>query len=249
MYCLRRNSMLLIVFHLYLTSSLCLFNGSLHRICHRIRVHDHMTLCISCSSTDRLDQRCLRTKESFLVCIENRNKCDLRNIQPFSQKVDSHKNIEHIHTHIADDLCPLQGIDIRMKVFHPDSKFSHIIRKILCHTLRQRCDQHLIFLRNLFIHFANKIVYLPFHRTYFHLRIKKSCRTDYLLCPQKFIAFLILSRRSRDKQHLIDLTFKFFKIQRSVIQRRRKPKPIVHQSLLAGAVPRIHSPNLRNCLM
>ena len=61
--------------------------------------------------------------------------------------------------------------------------------------------------------------------------------------------FLILSRCRRHEQYLIDLTFKFFKTKRTVIQRRRQPKSIVHQRSLSGLISVVHTANLRNCLM
>ena len=44
-----------------------------------------------------------RTKESFLIRIQNGHQSDLRNIQTLSQQVDTYQHIEHIQTHIPDD--------------------------------------------------------------------------------------------------------------------------------------------------
>ena len=61
--------------------------------------------------------------------------------------------------------------------------------------------------------------------------------------------FLILSRCRRHEQYLINLTFKFFETEWTVIQRRRQPKSIVHQRSLSGLISVVHTANLRNCLM
>ena len=71
-----------------------------------------MAFAVTGSTADSLYQGCLRTKEAFLICIQDRYQCDLRNIQSLSQKVDSDQHIKHIQAHIADDLCTLQSVNI-----------------------------------------------------------------------------------------------------------------------------------------
>ena len=44
--------------------------------------------------TDRLDQRALRAQKALLVRIQDRHQGDLRNIEPFAQKIDPHQDIE-----------------------------------------------------------------------------------------------------------------------------------------------------------
>ena len=71
-----------------------------------------MAFAVPGSTADSLYQGCFRTKEAFLICIQDRYQCNLRNIQPFSQKVNSNQHIKHIQSHIADDLCTLQSVNI-----------------------------------------------------------------------------------------------------------------------------------------
>ena len=241
--------MFFIIFHLNLTAAPRLINSHLHRVRNRVRIHDNMPFCISRGTPDRLDQGCLRTQEAFFVRIKDRHKCDLRDIKSLTEKVDPDKHIKYIQTHIADNLCTFQCIHIRMQIFHPDAHFSHIIRKILCHTLCQCCNKNFIFLGDLFVDLADQIIDLSLDRTYRHLRIKKSCRPDHLLCPQEFVFFLIRSRRSRYKQDLINLTLKFFKIQGTVILRRRQTEPVIHQRTLSRLVAVVHASDLRDRLV
>ena len=97
----------------------------------------------------------------------------------------------------------------------------------------------------LFPNLRNQIVDLSLYRANIDFRIKQSGRTDNLLRPKQLMLFFIRSRRRRNEHHLIDPLFKFFKIQRSVIQRRRQTEAIIHKCLLPGAVTRIHTANLR----
>ena len=100
----------------------------------------------------------------------------------------------------------------------------------------------------LFPNLRNQIVDLSLYRTNVDFRIKQSGRTDNLLRPKQLMLFFIRSRR-RNEHHLIDPLFKFFKIQRSVIQRRRQTEAIIYKCLLPGTVTRIHTSNLRDCHM
>ena len=155
-----------------------------HGIRHIVRIHDHMTFTVSCGTSDGLDQRCLRPQESFLVRIQDRNQRDFRNIQSFSQQVDSHQHIKHIQTHIADDLRSFQGINIRVKISDTNSHFLHVIRQIFRHSLGQGCHQHFMMILYFLSHFGKQIIDLPFHRTDIHLRIQKTGRTNDLLRSQ-----------------------------------------------------------------
>ena len=208
-----------------------------------------MSFCITRCTTDCLNQRSLRTKESFFIRIKNCNKSNFRNIKSFSQEVDSNQHIKHIQTHISNNLCTLKRINIRMKIFYTDSYFTHIICQIFCHALCQRCDKDFILLTDLFVHFTDQIINLSFYRSHFNFRIQKSCRTDYLFCSKKFMILLIFSRCRRYKHHLIDLTFKLIKVKWTVILRRWQAESIIYQCLLSRLVSVIHSTNLRDCLM
>ena len=83
--------------------------------------------------------------------------------------------------------------------------------------MRLVSDQHLVAGGHLFTHLTHQVIDLAFHRTDLHFRIKKSCRTDNLLRPEKLMLRLILSRCRRDKEDLVDFALKFFKIQRTVV--------------------------------
>ena len=173
--------MFFIICHLHFTSSLRLIQCCTHGICDRICVHDNMPFCITGRTADRLDQRRLGTQKSFFIRVQDRNQCDLRNIQSFPQKINADQNIEYVQAHISHDLCTFQCINIRMQIPHTYSQLTHIVGKIFCHTLGQRCYQYFMFIGNLFIHFSDQIIDLSFYRPHFYFRIQKSGRPDHLL--------------------------------------------------------------------
>ena len=89
-----------------------------------------------------------------------------------------------------------------MKILDSYADFLKIICEILCHTLGKCSYKYLILFLNFLINLTYKIIYLTLYWSNCYLWIKKSCRPYNLLCPHKFMFFLIPARRSRYKKHL-----------------------------------------------
>ena len=192
-----------------------------------------MSVRVSCRPSDRLDQRSLRPQEALLVRVQNRNQRDLRNVQSLPQKVDSDQHIEHAKPHVADDLRPLERIDIRMQIVHPDPRFLQVFRQVLRHALRQCRDQNFVSLLRLLVDLSHQVIHLSCHRPYIDRRIQQARRTDDLLRAQKLMVLFIGSRRGGHEQNLVDPFLKLLKPQRPVVLRARQAEPIVHQGRLA----------------
>src|SRR5699024_6261764 len=120
------------------------------------------SFAVAGGAADGLDKRNLGTEESFLIRVQNGDQGDLRNVKTFSEKVDPHQDVKNIQAHIPDDLRPLQGIDIRVKVTDPDPHILHIIRKVLRHALGESGDQDLVAFFRFLINFTDQIVDLSF---------------------------------------------------------------------------------------
>ena len=174
--------MFLIIFLLQFPASHRLINRHTHRIRYGISIHDNVSLCISRCTSYGLYQRSLRTQKSFFICIQNCHQGDFRNIQSFPQKIDSNQDIKHIQTHIPDNLCPFQCINIRMQILHPYSQFFHIICQIFCHPFCQCGNQYFMPFFHFFVYFSYQIINLSLYRTYLYEWIQKSCWTNNLLC-------------------------------------------------------------------
>ena len=210
--------MFFVVFLLNLPAPVGLFYRIAHGIGNRICIHDYMTFAVSGSPSNGLNQRRFGTQKSLFICIQNGDQRNLRNIQSLSQQVNSDQYVKYIQTHIPYDFCPFQSIDVRMKVFYPNSHFSHVIGQILCHPLGQSRNQNLVVLFYFFIYLRNQIVNLPFYRTDENFRIQQTGWADNLFHPHQLMLAFINRRRCRHKHHLVNFTLKFCKIQGAVIQ-------------------------------
>ena len=133
-----------------------------------------------------------------------------------------------------------------MQIAHAHACILQEIRQILRHLFRERRDQNLISFFRFFIDLGKQVVDLSFYRTDGNFRIQKPCRADDLLGAEELMLRLILTGRCRNEKHLVDLAFELLKLQRTVVQRRRKAEAEVHQGLLSRTVSVIHRSDLRD---
>ena len=132
---------------------------------------------------------------------------NFRNIQTFPEQIDSYQHIKYIQTHVPNNLGSLQGINIRVKIFHPDSQILHIVCKILSHSLSQSSDQDFVSFLYFLINLSYQIIDLTLYWPYLNHRVQKSCRADDLLCPKELVLFLIVSRSGRYGAKTFDCCF------------------------------------------
>ena len=104
--------MLLVIFLLNCATSLGLIDGLLHGVGHVVGIHYYVAFRVSGRTSNGLNERSLRTKESLFIRIYYGNQGYLRNIKTLPEKVDAHKNVKDIKSHIPDDLSSLQSINI-----------------------------------------------------------------------------------------------------------------------------------------
>src|SRR5208283_394890 len=95
--------------------------------------------------------------------------------------------------------------------------------------------------------FAYKIVNLEVGRADFDLRVNKAGGPDDLLYdPPPGTGKLMGPGSCGNIYDLFNPFFEFIEIERSVVERRRQPKPVPDKSFLPGPVAIVHSANLRD---
>ena len=177
-----------------------------------------MALGVPGCPADGLDQGGGAAQKSLLVRVQDGHQRNLRNVQALPQQIDAHQHVEHVQAHVPDDLRPLQGVDVRVEVLHPDAHILHIIRQVLRHALGQGGHQHLVVLFRLLVDFADQIVYLAFHRAHVHLRIQQPRGPDDLLRAQQLMGLLIVRGGGGDEHHLVDMCLELLEVQGPVVQ-------------------------------
>src|SRR5262249_39914296 len=119
--------------------------------------------------------------KTFLVGVKNRNKAAFGYVEALAQKVDSNKHIEGAKAQIADDLDPLDGVDVRMHIAHADPVLVEIFRQILGHAFGEHGHEAAVALRGARAPLAKKIIALRPRGAYLAPRVNKPGRADPLL--------------------------------------------------------------------
>ena len=70
-------------------------------------------------AADRLDQRRLAAEEALLVGVEDRHQRHLGQVEPLAQQVDADEHVELAQAQLADDLDPLERVDLGVQVARP----------------------------------------------------------------------------------------------------------------------------------
>ena len=106
----------LIIGFLNLTPPFRLINSGLHRGSNRIGIHDDLTVGITGSPPNGLNQGAFITQEAFLIRIQNCDQRNFRNVQTFPQQVDSDQHIEFTQPEFTNDLRSFQGLDVTVQI-------------------------------------------------------------------------------------------------------------------------------------
>jgi hypothetical protein len=86
-------------------------------------------------------RRGFRSQETFLVGIEDRDQPAFGDIESFAQQVDADQDVIDAQPQIADQLDPLQRLDVGVHVADLDARLVQIFGQILGHPLGERGDE------------------------------------------------------------------------------------------------------------
>ena len=116
-------------------------HGPLHRAGDLVGVEDHPAVDVARRPADGLDQAGLRAQEALLVGVQDRHQAALGDVQPLAQQVDADQHVEGAQPQVADDLDPLQRVDVGVHVAHAQALLVHVFGQVLGHLLGQHGDQ------------------------------------------------------------------------------------------------------------
>ena len=210
-----------------------------------IGVHDHLSRDVAGGPAARLDEGALGAEETLLVGVQDRHERHLGDVQPFPQEIDADEAVELAHPKIADDLHPLQGVDVRMEVLHPDAEVPVVGGQVLRHPLRQRRHQDPLAAFGPRPDLSQKVVHLAGHRLHDDLRVHQARRPDDLLHDMTGgPAHLEDRRRRRNIDPLVVEGIELIEAKRPVVEGRGEPETVVDQSFFPRPVAPVHPDEL-----
>ena len=188
-----------------------------HRLCHLVGVENHLTADVSCGTSDRLNQCPSTAQEAFFICIEDRDECDLREVNPLSQEVDPNDHVKDTEAQVAQDFNPLERIDLTVEVAHPHARLLQIRGKLFCHALCEGCDDHALLTCDSFLNASHEVIDLSCSWHDSNLWINDAGGADELLHDLIRMRELVAPRGGRHIDRLAHARLKLFEGERAII--------------------------------
>ncbi len=243
----RGDAVLEIIGHLLFAAAGGLVHGALHRAGDLVGIEDDLAVDVSGGAANGLNQRCLGAQKTLLVGVQNGDETAFGDVETLAQKVDADQHVEGAEAQIADDLYPLQRVDVGMHVADAHALLVQVFRQILGHALGQHGDQRSVAGGGGLADLAQHVVDLGAGRADFHRRVDQAGRTDDLLGKDAAGLFHFPGgRRCRHGDGLRPHGIPFLEAQRPVVHAGRQAKAVFGQRRLAPEVAAIHAADLGN---
>ena len=187
-----------------------------------VGVHDHLAADVPGGAADRLDQRGLAAQEALLVGVEDRDQRHLRQVEALAQEVHADEHVELAQPQLADDLDPLEGVDLRVQVADLHAVLHQVVGEVLGHLLRERGDERALARlgpRRL-ISFIRSSIWFLVSRTSTSGSTMPG-RPDDLLDDPRGVGALVLARRGGHEHDLRRELQELVEGLRPVVQRAR----------------------------
>ena len=209
-----------------------------------------LPLDVAGGAADRLDQRRLAAEEALLVGVDDRDERHLGQVEPLAQQVHAHEHVELAQPQVADDLDPLERVDLRVQVADPEAVLEQVVGEVLGHLLRERGDQRALAGLGASADLVHQVVDLVLGLAHLDLAgprcpsgarsARRSARSG---CARTRPAWPTRTRSAGDVGRNSS------KVCGPVVQRARQPEAVVHERLLARAVALVHAADLRHRLV
>src|SRR5215467_9794223 len=116
-----------------------------------------------------------------------------------------------------------------MQIAHLHAQFMIVLTEVFSHPLGQRRDENATALCNFCSHLSQQMINLPFRRLHLNDRIEKSCRSDDLFDDNAAgMLQFVGTWRGGHMDDLVEQSLELLKLQRSIVDRRRQTKSILH---------------------
>lgn len=176
----RRDAVFLVIDHLLFAAAAGFLHRPLHRAGDLVGIEDDLAVDVTRGAADRLDQRSFRAEEAFLVGVENGDEAAFGDVEAFAQEVDADEHVEGAEAEIAEDLDPLQRVDVGVHVADADALLMQIFGQVLGHALGQHGAERAVTLGRCFADLAEHVVDLAAGRAHLDRRVDQAGRADHL---------------------------------------------------------------------
>ena len=119
-------------------------------------------------AADGLDEGARRAQEAFLVGVQDGHQRHLGQVEALAQEVDAHEHVELAQAQVAQDLHPLEGVDVGVEVAHPHPEVVVVLGEVLGHALGEGGDEHALLALGPHADLGQEVVHLALDRPDVH---------------------------------------------------------------------------------
>ena len=236
----------LVVFQLLRASPYGFVDGLLHALRDVVGIHDDLPVYVARCTSCRLCQTPVAAEEALLVGVEDGNERYFGQVQSLTEQVHPHQDVIDAGPEIVDDLDTVQARHVAVDIGRAYVVVQQVFRQLLRHPFGQRRDKHALFLLGTHDDLVHQVVYLVLRGAHVYLRIEQPRRTDKLFHHDPFrLLQLVVGRRGRHVDHLMDKAVELLEAQRTVVEGGREAEAVLHEVGLAGTVAAVHGGDLR----
>ena len=138
----------------------------------------------------------LGAQEPLLVGVEDRDQRHLGNVEALAQQVDAHQHVELAQSQVADDLHPLDRVDVGVQVADLDAVLVEVVGEVLGHPLGQRGDQHALAAARRAGDLGQQVVDLRLRRAHVEHGVDQARRPHQLLDHLPRVLLLVVAPAS-----------------------------------------------------
>ena len=183
-----------------------------------------------------VSERGLRPQEPLLVGVEDRHQRHFGQVQSLAQQIDAHEHVEFSEAQAAQDLDPLEGVDLAVQITDPHPELDEVVREVLGHLLGEGGDENALVLLGAYPDLLDQVIDLTFRRPDDDFRIDQPGRAHDLLDHLGRGLDLVRARSGRQEHRLVDLPDELVEAQGPVVHRRRETETVFDERVLARAV-------------
>ncbi len=222
-----------------------LLDGGLHRSGHGVGVEDGPAGDVAGGPAEGLDESRRGPQETLLVGVEDGHERDLGQVQALAEEVDADQGVELALAQVAEDVDPVERLDLRMKVTNAQAELVVVAGQVLGHLFCQRRDEDALVPGGPGPDLGHEVVDLAADGPDLELRVGQPRRADDLFDhPAGRSLQLVDPRRRRDVEGLTDAALELVEVERAVVEGRGQSEAVVDEGQLARAVARVHPADL-----
>ena len=146
----------------------------LHPRTDGVAVENDAAFAVAGGASGGLDERARRTEKTDFICIEDGDKCNFRQVDPFAEQIDTDKAVEVAVPEFVEDANPFNGVEFTVEIAGADTDFREVIGEAFSILFGQCGDESAFAASGTFTDLGDDIIEFVFQRADFDFGVEQS---------------------------------------------------------------------------